>query len=243
MTEKKYTGFAALYQLDQETDQRSAKISPVVNQSASLVNHGQPELVNRLTSPVNQLTSESLVNQPPAVVNQSASDESNYPSRKERKLLGLRLPKEKLEQYRLWCLINRIDLQDAVEKAMDWLTNQPAVNQLEVVNQSAESHHDHDDHDDNSHDDDITIISLFEQIVETKYKRERDRPALAKIRGHNLEVVEAGFTIARLRAKAKINSMSYCLPVIDEVVKAGISGGAGYLKYLRAKLQEAKGGK
>ncbi|MDX6693455.1 MAG: hypothetical protein QOF02_1058 [Blastocatellia bacterium] len=108
--------------LAQEKAARKPETGQPVNQSP----------VNQSTSVVNQLTTTS---QPSPLVNQLTSEslayqqEQYYPSRKQRKLKGTRLPVNKIEKYELWCLLNKVDYQDAVEFALDWLTSQP-VNQL-----------------------------------------------------------------------------------------------------------------
>ena len=57
-------------------------------------------------------------------------DESHFKSRKDRRLKGIRISAEKLEKYELWCMINKVDFQDAVEKALDWLTSGQPVNHV-----------------------------------------------------------------------------------------------------------------
>jgi hypothetical protein len=54
-------------------------------------------------------------------------EEERYPSRIERERLQLRLPRHKLERYWTWCEINRVDMQDAVEEAMDQFLQRAVV--------------------------------------------------------------------------------------------------------------------
>src|SRR5689334_19754832 len=45
-------------------------------------------------------------------------DESRYPSRRNRTKVTARLPAQKVEKYKLWCHLNKVDLQDAIERGL-----------------------------------------------------------------------------------------------------------------------------
>jgi hypothetical protein len=65
-----------------------------------------------------------------------------FPSRIGKKVTSIRLPINKLKHYKKWCVDNDIDLQDAVENAMDTLTGllashtaiQPQSQQATLIN-------------------------------------------------------------------------------------------------------------
>ena len=105
------------------------KSGPMVNQLTK-VSELIPGLVDQLATLANQ---NQLVNQPPLVNHfppskqtesrQTLKGETLFRSRKDRRLKGIRITAEKLEKYELWCMINKISFQDAVEKALDWLTS------------------------------------------------------------------------------------------------------------------------
>ena len=101
-----------------------------------------PGLVDQLATLANQnrvVSQPSVVNHSsPAEQNESKptpKDETLFRSRKDRRLKGIRIFAEKLEKYELWCMINKVSFQDAVEKALDWLTSGQPVNHVLIDDQ------------------------------------------------------------------------------------------------------------
>jgi hypothetical protein len=165
---------------------------------------GQPvnqKLVNQLTSVVNQ-SEQLMVNQSEQSMVNHSTNEKMYRSRRERKLKGLRLPVQKLEKWQLWCFMNKLDFQDAVEAAMDWLTSQP-VNHVLI-----------DDLDEDKETDEIIIF--YQKWTGNKIKP-KDRNARDEVKRFSADICKIGILTAILRAKTKINSFKYCVPVIEEI--------------------------
>jgi hypothetical protein len=198
------------------------------------VNSGQPvnqNVVNQLTTLVNQ-SEDLMVNQlEQPLVNQPVS-EKMYRSRRERKLKGLRLPIQKLEKWQLWCFMNKIDFQDAVETAMDWLTSQP-VNHVLI-----------DDLDEDKETDEIIIF--YQNWTGNKIKP-KDRNARDEVKRFSEDFCKIGILTAILRAKAKINSFKYCVPVIEEIAAMSdelpINDKDKYVSYLQQTVMNVKKGK
>jgi hypothetical protein len=71
--------------------------------------------------------------------NVQSSDQENpekfYYSRVHKTMIGVRLPAQKVEVYKMWCFVNKVKMQDAIEQAMDQLTRVAA-------NQSTTYQHD-----------------------------------------------------------------------------------------------------
>ncbi len=121
---------------DEHCNLKLVEKSPRMVNQLTKVSEILPSVVDQLTTLANQ---ERLDNQP-AMVNHNETinsgperpvkDESHFKSRRERKLKGIRISAEKLHKYELWCFINKIDFQDAVEKALDWLTSGQPVNHV-----------------------------------------------------------------------------------------------------------------
>jgi len=195
-------------------------------------NSGQPvnqNSVNQLTSVVNQ-SENLLVNQSEqALVNQTVT-EKTYRSRRERRLKGLRLPIQKLEKWQLWCFINKLDFQDAVETAMDWLTSQP-VNHVLI-----------DDLDEDKETDEIIIF--YRKWTGNKIKQ-KDRIARDEVKRFSADVCKIGILTAISRSKNKINSFAYCVPVIEDIAEEAkaIDTKGEYLKHLERFVENARKGK
>ena len=189
-----------------------------------------PGLVNQLTTLANQ---NQVANQM-FVVNHSSQqmqakeavverNETTFPSRRDRRLKGIRISAEKLEKYELWCMINKVSFQDAAEKALDWLTSGQPVNHVLI-----------DDQDDDEEKDLCKSISssVIEQISSfyCQWTRnsvsEEDRRAMKEIANIDLNVIKLGILIA-IRRKAstpkktgRINSFRYFLNSIREVARS-----------------------
>jgi hypothetical protein len=211
-------------------------------------NTGQPvnqNSVNQLTSVVNQSIPPVVSHSEEKLVNQLASGNSNlvnqlasekvFRSRRERKLKGLRLPKQKLEKWELWCFINKYDFQDAVEIAMDWLTSQPVAS----LTGQLDNHVLIDDNDDNKETDEIII---FYQKWTGNNIKSKDRKVREDVRKFSDDICKIGILTAISRAKNKINSFAYCVPVIEDIAEEAstIESKGDYLKHLERFIVSAR---
>ncbi len=223
---EKLASFKDLMQAKQDREKLEKTGQPVnqnsVNQLTSVVNQRIPSVVNqREEEPVNQLTKGDT-----AMVNQ-LTIEKKFRSRRERKLKGLRLPKQKLEKWELWCFVNKFDFQEAVELAMDWLTGQPVAS----LTGQLDNHVLIDDIDDNKETDEIII---FYQKWTGNNIKSKDRKAREEVKRFSDDVCKVGILTAISRAKTKINSFAYCVPVIEDIAEetGAIDAKGEYLKHL-----------
>lgn len=186
-------------------------------------------LVNQSTSLVNQLTSPSSILPPGKVVNQLTSEQGEqlterlYRSRRERRLKGIRLPVSSLDRYELWCVLNKVDFQEAVDFALNWLTSQP-VNQLtgQLVNQLTTLIN-------NDYNNELIINDEKSKRVFSKYTEltgkqvsKKDREAYGEVAHLDLAVITDGLKTAIKRATAagsRVNSFRYAINCIHEVAK------------------------
>jgi hypothetical protein len=197
----------------------------------SLENSGQPvsqNPVSQSTSVANQSDSQ-LANQSDSQLANQSTSEKIYRSRKERRQKGLRLPVQKLEKWELWCFLNKVEFQDAIETAMDWLTSQPA-NHILI--------------DDFDVDKEIDEIIIFYRKWTGNNIRPKDRAAREEVKRFSDDVCKIGILTAISRAKTKINSFAYCVPVIEDIAEeAGAIDSKGeYLKHLEKFILSAKKG-
>jgi type II secretory pathway component PulM len=131
-----------LRNLAERCDPQSVENSGRVVNQLTKVSELIPGLVDQLATLANQnrvVSQPSVVNHSsPAEQNESKptpKDETLFRSRKDRRLKGIRISAEKLEKYELWCMINKVSFQDAVEKALDWLTSGQPVNHVLIDDQ------------------------------------------------------------------------------------------------------------
>ena len=192
---------------------------------------GQPVSQNSVSqSTTNSSQSDGyLANQSTSQLDNQKDIYNKYPSRRLRKQKGLRLPAHKLEKWELWCFVNKIDFQDAVEAALDWLTSQPV------------SHILNDDLDENQETDDVII---FYQKWTGNQVRPKDREARKSVAKYAVEICQIGIIRAIVKAPSRINSFSYCVPVIEQAFEetqaSGVSDLKGYLKYLIDTMLKTK---
>jgi hypothetical protein len=234
MVENKITSFKDLMQAKDDREKLEKTGQPVnqnsVNQLTSVVNQSIPLVANQSEEELaNQLTSGSL-----QLANQ-LTKERIFRSRRERKLKGLRLPKQKLEKWELWCYINKCDFQDAVEIAMDWLTSQPVAS----LTGQLDNHVLIDASDDNKETDEIII---FYRKWTGNNIRPKDRKAREEVRRFSDDICKIGILTAISRAKNKINSFAYCVPVIEDIAEeaSAIESKGDYLKHLERFIISAR---
>jgi hypothetical protein len=234
---EKLASFKDLMQAKQDREKLEKTGQPVnqnsVNQLTSMVNQYIPPVVNQSEEELaNQLASGTV-----HLVNQ-LTKERIFRSRRERKLKGLRLPKQKLEKWELWCFINKYDFQDAVEMAMDWLTSQPIAS----LTGQLDNHVLIDANDDNKETDEIII---FYQKWTGNNIRPKDRKAREEVRRFSDDICKIGILTAISRAKNKINSFAYCVPVIEDIAEeaGAIESKGEYLKHLEKFILNARKGK
>lgn len=199
------------------------------------VETGQPvnqPPVNQLTTLVNQSTEiMGLPLEPLQQTTPLLTEEAFYPSRTNRRLKGIRLPAHKLAQWEMWCLLNDVSFQDAVERAMDELVQKP-VNWLTTYR--------HDDHEDKKKDD---VIICFEKLTGTKWKWERDDPARKEVAHYPHSLLKCGIAMSVYRlipSKGKVGSFRYCLGAIHEAASANVGDPEKYLEYVLSSLARAR---
>jgi hypothetical protein len=234
---EKLASFKDLMQAKQDREKVERTGQPVnqnsVNQLTSMVNQLIPSVVNQQEKGVvNQLTNKS-----PELANQLTS-EKKFRSRRERKLKGLRLPKQKLEKWELWCFINKFAFQEAVELAMDWLTGQPVAS----LTGQLDNHVLIDDFDEDKETDEIIIF--YRKWTGNKIKP-KDRAAREEVKKFSDDICKIGILTAISRAKNKINSFAYCVPVIEDIAEeaTAIESKSDYLKHLERFILSARKGK
>lgn len=156
--------------------------------------------------------------------------ESDYPSRRNKVKIGVRLPSQKVEKYKLWCLLNKVDLQDAVERGLDWVTG-GMVDQSTGKQGGRETAYQYDDLDNALNDD---IINFYEKLTKNKWK-EADTESLREVEHYAPHILKAGVVLSLHRVKTRINSFRYCVNAIHESAEA--KPGPDYLQYLLSRLK------
>lgn len=157
---------------------------------------------------------------------QTTTIENKYPSRVQRRKKGIRLPISKLEKYETFCFVHKLDFQDAVEMAMDWLVAQGT---------GRPDGHVLIDRLDETKDDEVLIY--YAKMTGNKIK-DADRKAREDLRHFSVETIKCGIITSVYRAKAKINSFRYCVGAIEEIAEAGIGDATAYLKYLERQTKK-----
>jgi hypothetical protein len=192
---------------------------------------GRPDVqkIDAQTSRLDAQTPEVVDAQTPEVVDAQTSSEKFYPSRKHKKRKTIRLPSQKVEKYELWCFMNKIDFQDAVEKAMDYFIGRPDVHVLI------------DDLDDNKETDEIIIF--YRKWTGNNIKP-KDRKAREEVKRFSDDICKIGILTAISRAKNKINSFAYCVPVIEDIAEdsSAIDSKGEYLKHLEKFILSVRKG-
>jgi hypothetical protein len=231
---EKLASFKDLMQAKQDREKLEKTGQPVnqnsVNQLTSMVNQSVPIVANQPEEELaNQLTSKH-----PEVVNQ-LDTEKKFRSRRQRKLKGLRLPRQKLEKWELWCFVNKFDFQDAVEMAMDWLTSQPITS----LTGQLDNHVLIDAYDEDKETDEIIIF--YRKWTGNNIKS-KDRKAREEVRRFSDDICKIGILTAISRAKTKINSFAYCVPVIEDIAEdsSAIDSKGEYLKHLEKFILSAR---
>lgn len=187
-----------------------------------------------------QATKPKLASQPAPVESQDdwqatqpeeeRRDYSRYPSRRQRKTVTIRLPVHKLEQYKMWCFFNKVDLQLAVERGLDIVTGKPQSQQAPI---------DMIDFDEGSDNDGTSSILSFYSKWTGNKPTQPDREVALTLLSLPLVAVQQGVLLSVLRAKKRINSLKYCLGAIEESAEAG--SGENYVKYLIEALGKGDG--
>jgi hypothetical protein len=229
--EKEQSGSIRLLRNEEErSNSQLVENSPRMVNQLTKVSEILPSVVDQLATQANQ---EKLDNQSP-VVNQNeeihsgpdrfAKNESHFKSRKERKLKGIRISAEKLHKYELWCFVNKIDFQDAVEKALDWLTSGQPVNHVLI-----------DDLDEDDKNNKLPSSSAVENIAAfyREWTRntvsEEDLKAIREISSLDPNTIKLGIMTAIYRKASskgtrKINSFRYFFGTIREVANSKMGG-------------------
>jgi hypothetical protein len=211
-----------------ETDRPKLEVVPKTEQSPSLekepeviVSAGRPDAqtADAQTPTLGAQTPKDVDAQTPKDVDAQTPSEKFYPSRKHKKRKTIRLPSQKVERYELWCFMNKIDFQDAVEGAMDYFIGRPDAHILI---------------DDFDEDKEIDEIIIFYRKWTGNNIKPKDRKAREEVRRFSDDVCKIGILTAISRAKTKINSFAYCVPVIEDIAEESnaIESKGDYLKHL-----------
>ncbi len=222
-----------------EIDKPKLEVVPKTEQPPSIekepeikVSAGRPDVqtIDVQTSTLDVQSPKSVDVQSPIDIDVQTSSEISYPSRKHRKRKTIRIPFQKVEKYELWCFMNKIDFQDAVEKAMDYFIGRPDAHVLI------------DDFDEDKETDEIIIF--YRKWTGNNIKS-KDRKAREEVKRFSDEVCKIGILTAISRAKNKINSFAYCVPVIEDIAEeaGAIESKGDYLKHLERFIMSVKKGK
>lgn len=189
---------------------------------------GHPEVVTQSPT-LDDRTSGHPVTQSP-----SWQGELNYPSRRTRERLTVRLPKHKLEKYKLYAHMTHEDMQDLVEYGLDWVTGLLDTQSPRHPNTQSPTNHDLNDLDDGLKDD---VIIFYQKVTGNRWRIPEDQEAYKEVAQYAPHIIKQGIAISKMRAKQKINSFRYCHGAIHESAHA--NNGADYLQYLLWKLKQA----
>jgi hypothetical protein len=233
MSESKGSPFTQMWKAAKEKEGKPLPSAPAIEtNSLPLPSENQPEKIEI----AGQLDSQSLDSQLPTLDSQPTGQpvtqnniildsqlpsEKKYPSRRLRRQKTCRLPVQKLEKWELWCFLNKIDFQDAVERALDLLTGQPVTHILI------------DDLEDIGTTDDVLIF--YHKWTGNKITQ-KDKDARETVRKFDDGICKIGIAISIYRAKTKINSFRYCVGAIEEQVETPIENTQNYLKYLETAI-------
>jgi hypothetical protein len=164
--------------------------------------------------------------------------ELHYPSRIEKTKMTLRIANNKVEQYKIWCFVNKISLQEAVEKAMDMLLD----GQLMLDGWTAGRPLDHDldpISDDLIDDKSSSIMEFYSKWTGNKIK-DGDKETYKDVANLDEKIIQVGILLTVVRAKNRIGSFKYCLGAIEETSKQKINNPDSYIKYLIDKINKTR---
>jgi hypothetical protein len=184
--------------------------------------------------------------------------EAHYPSRQNRTQTSLRLPSNKLKFYKVWCLQQGMDFQDAVEQALDyWIPIYQATQQSQIpgypnpqvprnpgIQQpGALIEHDfHDDDDSIKNDNHLhQVRGLYTQLSGKKWTK-RDDDDYRKVSILPLETILPIMRTVHQRAGAPIGSFAFFVTSIQkELAGGGEQGRAALRKKYEKFVGEIRG--
>lgn len=220
----------------------------VVN-TANIDVNNEPEIVNNEGVNVNTNANTASIRSTVSTASTTGQQrlKSEPTDRSSRHLIGVRIPLDLLEKLDFWCDQKRVAKQTAVEFALRELvdgrvqfvnTASQASSALSMImiNDAEGKGIDYSGIDPKI----FSIINHYEQITQNKAKP-ADLELAKTLCDHPPLAVECGILLAQLRPKpGKINSLRYCVSVVDEVV-ANYGGQLNaYAEYLRRKLDAQK---
>ncbi len=230
MTEqRKASPFTQMWKTSTEREEKQAAAASSVEKPLSSTVENSPgtgEKTGQLDSQLldsqlprldSQPTGQPVTQSENALDSQFPPDEKTYPSRRLRKQKTCRLPIQKLEKWELWCYLNKVDFQDAVEMALDKLTGQP-VTHIMI-----------DDLEDDKETDDVLIF--YRKWTGNKISK-KDKDARETARKFSDDDCKIGIATSVFRATAKINSFKYCIGAIEEAAASPIKDRQEYLKHV-----------
>jgi len=180
-------------------------------------------------------------------------DEQAYASRQERTKVTLRLPKQVVDELRVWCATTKTSAQDLVAKLLvshfrmdgQTATDQIKIDDLiddDIKNRSKNSSSIRS----SGRPDGQTVLSAAAVAALPELEREalqfysqlppnqplqRDRNAFVGVAHFPRHVILSGILTTHLRAKQQIRSFKYCVGAIEEMSNPDV--GPGYLEYLK----------
>jgi hypothetical protein len=149
--------------------------------------------------------------------------EANYPTRKYRERLNLRIPQEIAEMFEHFCRDRGVSKQDAAEVAIrrlmdsnwapsDGRTGHPVSRAQPGTQSPSQPHDDHDQR----------LMIIYQEMTGNRATR-RDWAALAEIRQLGEAIIREGIRLSVVRAPSPIKSFRYCLGAIWEVATRGVA--------------------
>lgn len=211
-----------------------------VNKGASDVNKTGP-VVNKAANRVNTASAATSVSEAAA-----AAPKPTPAAKPARHLLGVRIPMALLDKLDFWCDQKRVAKQAAVEFALRELIEgridfvNTASNVSSALSMIMINDVDALGLDEGLDPSIINIINHYERVTRNKPKP-ADIEVAKTLADYPSLAVECGILLAQLRPKpGRINSLRYCVSVIDEVVANYGSQLDAYAEYLRRKFQSQR---
>jgi hypothetical protein len=253
MTEKKHTGFAALYELDQETDRQKAKDLPknrgVVDQENERPigrpfsdRTPAPDARKRTPDPKDWASVEEIGSEQtgrPVAKQTDAhltarSDARLRVDKRQKKKMTVRYSSALEQEIREFCARHGLEINDlhalAIVHFMEAMENRTSGSDTERTPGNIAERMPARKKYRTPHDDlkiifksEDNIIMLFQQITGRKWRAEDDREG-ARFNKVDPRIIEIGMLTTRLQSRRpQINSFKYFIPEIEFLISADVS--------------------
>jgi hypothetical protein len=196
-------------------------------------------------------------------------DEKRFRSRIETDMVRGRIPIQKAKRFKLFCAINEIEIQDALEEAIDDLLEKYRKFSGALEHQSTTIKDDFDDLNDDaqntlsnpsssqSPDSGAPEHQPVEASVENKHRtaqtalefyarktgnqvKQRDYDSFLKVASLPEHAIRGGVLKSIILCKTRVNSFEYCVGAIQEIAETGV--GEDFVQYLESKLRAKQRG-